>query len=218
MSETKPGLVNIKNEPLKDTKVENKDSKVTIVPTTTGTVDSAALARIVADAVAEALKVSIPAAAVGINQANMQAQNTAREAQIRELMRKTKRCAVCGQPETACGGPFKKDALGLDVVEKNEDGSVKYNHELNHEKAYVGPKDANLMKWNPGIRVNGILYKSDNYGQTLWIPKKSDILTQIAAWEQNEKELMQKRTAHGQGMTMMPGGGSGGVQPAIGWR
>lgn len=193
--------------------------KVTALPNNVGTpsIDPASMATIVAAAVAEALKVGIPAAAVGINQAQQQAAEKTREAQIRELMRRTKRCAVCGQPETACGGPWKKDAQGADIYSYNEDGTLKYDWEVNHEKAYVGPKDANLMKWNPGIRVNGVLYKSDLFGQTLLIPKKSDILTSIAHWEQNEHELMQKRTAEGQGMVLGPGGSSRPSQ-SLGWR
>lgn len=208
--------LNVKNEPPKENKVDNKDTiqnKVTD-PNASGTVDMRQLSRLMSEAVAEALKVAIPAAAVGINQGNMQAANQAREAQVRELMRKTKRCAVCGQPETACGGAFKKAADGSDIIERDSEGAIVYDYALNHERAYVGPKDANLMKWNPGIRVNSILYKSDQYGQLIWIPKKSDILTQISAWEDNEHSLMQKRTAQGQGMSPHMGV----PQPAIGWR
>lgn len=224
----KPRLV-VKNEPkakgnnnqmaTDDVIKESKEAKaaVQMMPNTVGTIDPASMASIVASAVAEALKVGIPAAAVGINQAQYQAAEKVREGQIREIMRRTKRCAVCGQQETACGGPWKKDSSGNDIVARGADGSLEYDWALNHDKAYVGPQDANLTKWNPGIRINGVLYKSDHFGQTVLIPKKSDILTQIAHWEQNEKELMQKRTAEGQGMVLGPGGSSR-PQQAIGWR
>lgn len=183
------------------------------------TVPTSDMSRLIAEAVAEALKVAIPAGIVGIEQARSGADNKAREAVVREMMRRTKRCPICGQPETACGGAFKKDKDGNDIVEHNEDGSLKYNYQLNHTQEYVGPKDENLFKWFQGIRVNGVRYLSDHWGHRVWIPRKSDILTSISAWEQNEKELSQKRSAEGMGMgSVGPGGVVKQGQGAIGWR
>lgn len=169
------------------------------------------------EAVAEALKVAIPAAAVGITQAQNSSAKEQREMMVREAMRKTKRCPICNQPESACGGAWPKDEKGNAIETRKADGTEDYSYNLNHELAYVGPKDDNLFKWFQGLIVNGHRYLSDYPGHKIWIPKKSDILTQVNAWEQNEKDLMQKRTAEGQGMSVGPGGVKRSNQ-YVGWR
>jgi hypothetical protein len=207
--------IKIKNEPNK------QDSEVKHIGNTVGgTVDAASLSRIVAEAVAEALKAAIPAAAIGIQQAQFTAAEKVREAQVREVMRKTKRCPLCGLAETACGGAWAKDKEGKDIIEYDAAGLPKYNWALNHTKEYVGPKDDNLFRWFQGVIVNGVRFLSDYPGHKILIPIKSDIMTQVSMWEQNEKDLLQKRTAHGMGMG---NAGPGGVQRAqnqnfLGWR
>lgn len=208
--------VPIKNEPKKE------DTEVThIGNTVSGMVPAASLASMVKDIVAEVLKAAIPATAIGINQANQMATQQAREALAREIMRKTKRCAICGQPETACGGPWQKDAKGDDIVKLKPDGTMDYNYTLNHTKEYVGPKDDNLFRWFQGVFVNGVRYLSDYYNHKIWIPRKSDILTQTNMWEQNEKDLLQKRQAWGQGAGSIGPQGqvmNRGSSQYVGWR
>lgn len=206
----------IKNEPVK----QSEETQIRAIPNNVGPVISAAeVSSLIANAVAEALKVAIPAAAVGINQANIESQGKTREAAVREAVRRTQRCPICAQPVTACGGAWERDKEGKEIIKLKEDGSPNYTPELNHMKAYIGPKDPNLFKWYQGERVNGVRYLSDYPGHQIWIPKKSDILTSINAWENNEHDLMQKRTAEGQGVGVVgPGGATRTNQNAIGWR
>lgn len=177
------------------------------------------VSKMISNAVAEALKIAIPAAAVGINQANWSAQQQNQERITRDVRRKTQRCPICLQPVSACGGPFPKDETGKDIEAKNEDGTPKYEPSLNHIKAFVNFKDESLRKHFDAIWINGVPYKSFR-GEAIWIPKKSDILTQVNMAENNEKELLQKRSAEGQGAGAI---GPGGIQHrgnpnAIGWR
>jgi hypothetical protein len=217
--------INVKNEPnnMKDPRptpptdsmavkhLGNTVDKVSLTPD--------AVSKMIADAVAEALKVAIPAAAVGIATAQGQAAEKSRETIIRETMRRTKRCPVCALPETACGGAFEKDKDGKDIIELNADGSQKQKPELNHIKAYVGPSDANLFRWFQGFTISGVRFLSDFPGHKIWIPKKSDILTNVNYWEQDQKDLLQKRTAEGMGAgSIGPGGAQPGSQKFIGWR
>lgn len=206
---------NIKNEPGKDTEVTH------IGNTTSGMVSSAAFATMMKDVVAEVLKAIVPATIVGTKQAELEAQRQSREALARDIMRRTKRCAICGQPETGCGGAWKKDAKGEDIIKLKPDGSFDYDFELNHVKEYVGPKDENLFRWFQGLILNGVRYLSDYPGHKIWIPKKSDILTQVNMWEQNEKDLLQKRSAWGQGAGSIGPQGqvlNKGSSQFIGWR
>lgn len=201
-----------------DEKVKVKNEPEAKAP---NSVSAADLSSIVAQAVAEALKVAIPAAAIGINQANQEASSRNKEAVVRELMRKTKRCAICGLPETACGGPWKRDKDGKDVVVSKADGSPDYAYEENHIKAYCGPQDPNLFKWFQGLKVNGIRFLPDYYNHHQWIPKNSDILTQVNAWEVDQHDQMQRRTAEGYGAGALGPQGqilNRGDQRAIGWR
>ena len=186
-----------------------------------GTVSARDLSEIVAKAVAEALKVAIPAAAVGINEAQRIASEKTTAMKIREVMRKTKRCPVCMQPETACGGPFAKDEAGNDIAQKNADGSLKYQPELNHTREFVAPKDESLRRRYDGQRVNGICYHSQAQGHLIWIPKKSDIMTELNKFERNERDLLQQRMAEGQGAGFVGPQGQAfhhGNPNAIGWR
>lgn len=184
-------------------------------------IPASAMSKLIADAVAEALKVAIPAAAIGINAANLQSQQKLSSAQVRDMQRKLKRCPICALPETACGGAFKRDAAGNDIIEKNEDGSDKLNYKLNHVLAYVGPADQSLFKWFQGFYISGVRFLPDYYGHQMWIPKKSDILTNVNNWERNEKELSQKRSAEGMGAGAVGANGqvlNRGAQGALGWR
>lgn len=185
-----------------------------------GVVTNAQMAKIISEAVAEALKVAIPAAAVGINAAQTQANDASLKGRIREAERRTKRCPICALPESACGGAFAKDAKGDDIVTRNEDGSLKWEPSINHVKHYCGPQDESLFKWFQGVIIKGVRFLSDHYGHLIWIPKKSDIPTLINAWERNEKDLSQKRSAEGNGMGYASAGGvvARSNQPAIGWR
>lgn len=181
---------------------------------------TAQISKMISDAVAEALKVAIPAAAVGINQANLAAQEMSREKLTRDVKRKTQRCPICLQPVSACGGAFAKDKDGKDIIEKNADGTIKYEPSLNHVKAFVNYRDESLRRHFDAIWVNGIPYKSF-HGEAIWIPKKSDILTQVNMAENNEKELLQKRSAEGTGAGSIGAQGQlihRGNPNAIGWR
>lgn len=190
-----------------------------MLPNTVNSIPASDVSKLIAEAVAEALKVAIPAAAIGIQQAQMAASNKSREQAVRELEKKLKRCPICALPESCCGGAFKKDAEGKDIVEKDANGATKYNYELNHVKEYVGPKDENLFRWFQGVIVNGVRFLADYPGHKQWIPRKSDILTTVNAWEANEKELSQKRTAEGMGVgSVGPGGARKGNQNFLGWR
>lgn len=199
---------------------ENKVEVKNEPPKAPNSISAQDMSTIIAQAVAEALKAAIPAAAIGINAANAQAQEKNKEALIREIMRKSVRCPICGLPQTACGGPFKRDASGMDIVKKNEDGSPIYDYELNHVRAYCGPKDPNLFKWFQGMRINGIRFLPDHYGHQQWIPKKSDILTQVSAWEADQHDQMQGRKGEGMGAGSVGPNGvmSRGSQAALGWR
>lgn len=181
--------------------------------------NNAQVAKMIADAVAEALKHAIPATAVAINQANMAANNTAQAKLVAAVQKKLKRCPICLLAESACGGPFALDKEGNAIIEKYEDGSVKYDPGVNHMRYYVGPKDDNLRRHFDAVWVNGVPFKSFNPGQLVWIPKKSDIPTIVSHWEKNEKELSQKRVAEGNGAGAVgPGGVHPGYQGALGWR
>lgn len=204
MSENDPKLV-VKNEPPKQPNM----------------VSASEMSTIIAQAVADALKVAIPAAAIGINAANAQANDKNKAAMIREVMRRTKRCPICGLSETACGGAWSKDAEGKDIEKRHADGSPDYNYELNHIRAYAGPTDPNLFKWFQGMKVNGVRFLPDYFGHRQWIPKQSDILTQVNAWEADQHDQMQRRTAEGMGAGAIgPNGGimHRGNQNAVGWR
>jgi hypothetical protein len=201
---------------LMDTKNEPKKAD----PQEQSTLSNAQIAKMMSDAVAEALKHAIPAAAVGINAANLQAQQNDNAKRAEAIRKRLQRCAVCLLPETACGGPWEKNADGSDKKENNTDGSPKYCPSANHLKVYVGPKDDNLRRHFDAVWVNGVPFKSFRPGELVWIPKKSDILTTISNWEKNERELSQRRVAEGSGAGSV---GPGGVQhkgnpAAIGWR
>lgn len=208
----------IKNEPK-----PAADTDVRHLGNTAGAnmVPADAVSKLVADAVAEALKVAIPAAAVGIQSAQTLAASKSREQIAREVERKLRRCPICALPESACGGAFKKDADGKDIVTKDADGNIKYDYTLNHQRVYVGPKDESLFRWFQGFIISGVRFLSDFPGHQVWIPIKSDILTNVNYWEQDQKDLLQKRSAEGMGAGSVGAQGqvlSKGQQRAIGWR
>lgn len=178
------------------------------------------MARMVATAVAEALKQAIPAAAVGVQQAQLEAQRLNQEAIVRKAQARLKRCAICGLPETACGGPFERDPkTGEQKIVVSADGAVQYEPSVNHIKYICAPRDESLFRWFQGVIIGGVRFLSDHPGHTIWIPKKSDIPTIINNWERNEKELSQRREAHGSGAGSVGRGGSmPGHTNAIGWR
>lgn len=177
------------------------------------------MAKMISNAVAEALKVAIPAAAVGISNAQTLAANTTQEKRIREAMKKVQRCPICLLPVSACGGAFKADSDGNPIIKLDDNGGQIYEPSVNHIKYFCGPKEDSLFKWFQGVIINGVRFLADYQGHVQWIPKKSDIPTIISNWEKNEKELSQKRQAEGNGSTNRSIGGSmGGNGQAIGWR
>ncbi len=205
-----------------DVPVKKEDTTVTTLKNVTesGTVTNAQMSKIIGDAVAEALKIAIPAAAVGINQANMAATNEGRAKLVKEAMKRTQRCHICGLPVSACGGAFARDAQGNEKIERDANGIVKLEPSVNHIKYYCGPKDDSLFRWFQGVMIGGVRFLSDYVGHQIWIPIKSDIPTLINNWERNEKELSHKRQAEGNGAgAVLPGGQVvRGSQNAIGWR
>lgn len=177
------------------------------------------LAKMMSNAIAEALKLAIPAAAIGINQANQSASNKSREQQIREIQKKIQRCPICLLPVSACGGAFARDNDGNEIVKTDKNGGPIYSPEINHVKFVCAPHDESLFKWFQGVIVNGVRFLADYQGHVQWIPKKSDIPTIISNWERNEKELSQKRQAQGNGRSQRSiAGTQGGTGEAIGWR
>lgn len=180
---------------------------------------NAEMAKMISNAVAEALKIAIPAAAVGINQATAAATAKDRERITRDVMKKVQRCPICLLPLSACGGPYKTDSEGNEIKKTNEQGNPVYSPEVNHIKYFCGPKEESLYKWFQGVYINGVRFLADYQGHVQWIPKKCDIPTMISAWEKNEKELSQKRQAEGNGAgRLSPGGAIPGNQGALGWR
>lgn len=179
------------------------------------------VSQLIADSVAEALKIAIPAAAVGINKAQSAATQNDREKMVRMANLRTQRCAICNLPESACGGPYELDADGLKIIKKDKDGNPLYTPTANHIRFVCAPKDEYLFKWFQGVIIRGVRFLSDYPNHAIWIPIKSDIPTMINAWERNEKELSQRRQAEGQGAGAVGPNGErmhGGNNNAIGWR
>lgn len=200
--------------------MENDKPVVKNEPLKSGSVAAGDLSRIVAEAVAEALKAAIPAAAVGINEAQRQANDRISNAKVQLAVRKFARCALCGQPKTACGGEWKMGPDGIEIKKFDASGAPLYDVDENHIRAYVGPNDHSLWKHYDGQRVNGVVYKSPAPGVGILIPKKSDILTDVNRWERNEKEQAQGRNGMGMGAGYVGPTGQvvAGSPAAIGWR
>lgn len=170
----------------------------------------------------EILAQVIPAAGVGISQAQTEANKKALAEQIRLKQARLMRCAICRQPISACGGPYELDKEGNPTGEKDAHGNVKVNPRINHIAAYVGPRNHRLFKWFQGIIVGGVRYLSDRPGHTIWIPKKSDVLTLINTWENDQEDLLQGRKAEGHGPMGFVGPGQSvnkmDSQQYLGWR
>lgn len=167
---------------------------------------------------AKLISEAVSATTIALHKANKDYDQSKTEAVVREQLKKRKRCEVCNLPVNACGGAYEVDANGK-PKELNPEGQPVINPKLNHIKVYVGPKDEDYFQWFQGFIISGVRFLSDYPGHMIWIPKKSDILTNVNLWERNEKELSRRRQGAGKGMKAPHGSVQNvGFQGAIGWR
>jgi len=133
----------------------------------------------VTELVAQALKEALPLAVVAAMQA--QQGSTAANAQALQeaKLRSAERCFDCGQVKTACGGE--------------------------HMKMVVYPRNEEYGPWFPGIRLNGVVYLSNNATHEITVPKVNDFGYQLATWEKNERELKTGRKGHHNSGSVGPG-------------
>ena len=114
-----------------------------------------------AKAVAEALKEALPATAAAI--VHMQHEiNKPAPTNVDPNVTPWDRCQDCGQLKRAC--------------------------KLEHIKAVVYPTNPRWARHFQGVKVNEVVYRSDGPGRHVTIPKNSDVLTILNAWERNEEE------------------------------
>lgn len=109
------------------------------------------------------LKEVLPAVLVASKQADRQADSDAmREDAIRN-MRGMEKCGECGQGVLACKGE--------------------------HMMMVVFPKDEQNVPSFDGVRINGVVYRSNHGTHVIRVPASNDIAAILAAWENSEREM-----------------------------
>lgn len=172
----------------------------------------------VAQAVAKSLASVMPTLATSIATAMAQGQMAVEAvkqqtehdklmAAAKKKLAKEEKCSVCrqvvGDGKThGCGGPYRRDKKGNYVMEPvlNPDGTnvldaddkpmMKRIEDIAqfHVKMVVFPSDPLAAEWFPYCKVNGVEYFSAGPNHEIWVPKQNDIASQIAIYEQNERE------------------------------
>lgn len=126
------------------------------------------------------LKEVLPAVLVASKQADRQADYEAQREDAIARMRSVDKCGSCNQLMSACRGE--------------------------HEMLVVFPKDEQNIQSFDGIRINGVVYRSQHGSEAICVPKDNCILTLLNAWENSEREMRNGKKVMRNSGTLSPYG------------
>lgn len=126
------------------------------------------------------LKEVLPAVLVASKQADRQADYEAEREDAVFRMRGMEKCGSCGQLTSAC-----KDQ---------------------HDMLVVFPKDEQNVNSFDGVRVNGVVYRSQHGTDAICVPKDNSILSLLNAWENAEREMRNGKKVMRNSGTLSPYG------------
>lgn len=139
------------------------------------------------EAISAAITEALPVATAMAAKVQAEANRPAPEAPPPGVFSREK-CAACQQYLVACKGKHKKMA--------------------------VYPKNSRYGRWFQGVRINGVLYLSNNSSHQITVPADNNIEHLVEVWETNEEQVTQGRNVeHNSGGI---GPNAGGFNPAGG--
>lgn len=147
------------------------------------------LSEAVAAAVRETVTQVIPLA---ITASQAAARGVAADAAAAKAGNLGDRCQECRQPVKGCQGK--------------------------HIQMVVYPKNARLADWFPGIKINGVTYRSSHGSQLVTVPESNDIAKMIEAFEESEDNFVNGRTAMHNSGSLGPNGGQTNPAYVPNWR
>lgn len=197
---------------------------------------AAGLNEMVRDAVSLAIRETVPAAMMVMNQMNG-SDHQRHMASIKARLAKETKCEVCGQSITGCGGPWMHGKVGDVVIIKPRDDRGRVIQEnvytftitkvdkegyavdednrrilepnLNHYKMNVFPRNEENVEWFAGLKINGVVYCSNGPGHDVWVPNINNFAAILSDFEVGEKRTRTPRkimASQGNGVVSGNGG------------